>query len=150
MEQRPQPAETAREEVVHEIVARFNRRDLEGLLERYADDAALHEPYVEEPIAGKKALRRFHEELFRAFPDETLEIRQLISSGDWVVARIVASATHSGEFLGMAPTGRRFTVPECTVFEFRGDLVENVWVYVDSGSIARQLGYTFAPAGDAS
>jgi hypothetical protein len=93
-----QPAETARAEVVCEIVSRFNRRDLEGLLER----------------------------------------------------RVVASATHAGEFLGMTPTGRRFTVPECTVFEFRGDLVQNVWVYVDSGSIARQLGYAFAPTGGAS
>jgi len=134
------------EQAVRDLVARFNARDLEGMLALYAGDATLHEPFIEEPIFGKSALRTFHEELFRSFPDETLEIEQLLSEDDWVVARLIASATHSGEFLGMRPTGRRFSVRECTVFQFRGGRVQNVWVYVDSGSIARQLGYTFAPA----
>jgi steroid delta-isomerase-like uncharacterized protein len=154
MRLRPRRAEAergrrSREQAVRDLVARFNAKDLEGMLGLYADDAALYEPFLEEPIAGKDALRAFHEELFRSFPDERLELEQLLSDGDFVVARLVAGATHSGDFLGMPPTGRRFSVRECTVFELRDGLVRNVWVYVDSGSIARQLGFAFAPAGGA-
>jgi steroid delta-isomerase-like uncharacterized protein len=150
MRKRPRQAETAtqersHEQVVRDLVSCFNARDLDELLELYTPDAALYEPFLEQPITGTAALRAFHEEPFRSFPDETLEIEQLLSQGEWVVARLVASATHSGEFLGMPPTGRRFSVRECTVFRFSVRRVQSVWVYVDSGSIARQLGYTFAP-----
>lgn len=151
MRPRRRQAESAREEGLHEqvvrrLVERFNARDLEGMLELYAADATLHEPFLDEPVSGTRALRAFHQELFGAFPDEALEIEELLSKDDRVVARLVATATHSGAFLGMPPTGRRFSVRECTVFRFRDGRVQEVWVYVDSGAIARQLGYGFAPA----
>ena len=134
------------EATVHAIVEAFNRNDLEGVLAQFAPDAALHEPYVDEPIAGTEALREFHRVLFEAFPDETLTVEQLLSTDDWVIARTVASGTQTGDFLGIAPTGRRFSVPECLVYQMGGDgRVVNQWTYVDSGMIAKQLGYGFAP-----
>jgi steroid delta-isomerase-like uncharacterized protein len=130
---------------VRTIVEAFNANDLERVLACFAPDAALHEPYVDEPIAGTEALREFHQVLFEAFPDETLTIEQLLSTGHWVIARTVASGTQTGEFLGIPPTGRRFSVPECLVYEMDDDArVRNQWTYVDSGLIAKQLGYGFA------
>ena len=137
------------EETVRRLVAAFNRNDLETVLDCFAPDAVLHEPYVAEPIAGTERLRDFHQVLFAAFPDETLAIEQLISSGDWVVARTIARGTQTGGFLGIPPTGRQFSVPECLVYELREDgRIRNQWTYVDSGQIAEQLGYAFAPAAD--
>ena len=98
------------ESAVRAIVEAFNANDLEGVLRRFAPDAALHEPYVDEPIAGTEALRDFHQTLFEAFPDETLTIEHLLSVENWVIARTVASGTQTGEFLGIPPTGRRFSV----------------------------------------
>ncbi|MGH3004751.1 MAG: ester cyclase [Gaiellaceae bacterium] len=138
------------EETVRRLVEAFNRNDLETVLDCFAADAVLHEPYVEEPIAGTERLRDFHQVLFDAFPDETLAIEQLISTGDWVIARTVASGTQTGDFLGIPPTGRRFSVPECLVYEMREDgRICNQWTYVDSGQIAQQLGYALAPAAEA-
>src|SRR5262245_13659454 len=46
---------------------------------------------------------------FRAsFPDMRMEVIDLIAEGDRVVGRFACSATHLGEWLGHAPTGRRF------------------------------------------
>ena len=46
---------------------------------------------------------------FRAsFPDVHMELMELIAEGDKVVGRFTCSATHQGEWLGQAPTGRRF------------------------------------------
>lgn len=139
------------EATVRAIVEAFNVNDLEGVLERFAPAAALHEPYVDEPIAGTEALRDFHQSLFEAFPDETLTIEHMLSTGNWVIARTVASGTQTGDFLGIPPTGRRFSVPECLVYELGDDgRVVNQWTYVDSGLIAKQLGYGFAPTGEVS
>ena len=56
------------------------------------------------------------------------------------------SGTQTGDFLGIPPTGRRFSVPECLVYQMDdGGRVVNQWTYVDSGMIAKQLGYGFAP-----
>lgn len=139
------------ESTVRAIVEAFNANDLEAVLECFAPDAALHEPYVDEPIAGTEALRDFHQRLFEAFPDETLTIEHMLSTGSWVIARTVASGTQTGEFLGIPPTGLRFSVPECLVYEMGDDgRVVNQWTYVDSGLIAKQLGYGFAATGEAS
>lgn len=133
------------EKTVRKVVEDFNRKDLEGVLAAFAEDAALHEPFIEDPIKGADALRDFHKSLFSAFPDETMEVVQLIADDSHVVARTIAAGSHTGEFLGMKPTGRRFSVPECLVYEFDDlGLIVNQWTYVDSGSIAKQFGYGFA------
>ncbi|MFC7546860.1 ester cyclase [Plantactinospora sp. GCM10030261] len=142
-------SESSNEATVHRVVDAFNRKHLDEVLAEFTPAAALREPFIEEPIAGMDALRDFHAGLFESFPDEILTIVQLISAGDWVVARTTASGTHTGDFLGMRPTGRPFSVPECLVYQFDADgRIANQWTYVDSGSIAKQFGYTFAPASD--
>ena len=43
-----------------------------------------------------------------AISDQHVTARHIVSEGDHVVAHISFSATHSGELLGVPPTGRRF------------------------------------------
>lgn len=141
------PAEN--EETVRRANRAFSEKDMEALLACYADDMVQYEPFIEEPIAGKEALRRYYEGSFSYFPDETIEIQRLISHHEWVVGQWTCRGTQTGEFIGLAPTGRRFDVPECGIYEFRDDgLVQNLWVYVDSGTIAKQLGYVFTVVPD--
>ncbi|MFC7546856.1 ester cyclase [Plantactinospora sp. GCM10030261] len=136
----------ARQEVANEALVRraneaFTRKDLETLLACYADDAVQYEPFIDEPIAGKQKLREYFEGSFRYFPDESITIEQLISDGPWVVGKWRCRGTHSGDFLGMPATGRQFDVPEATIYEIRDGRVQNLWVFVDSGTIAKQFGF---------
>lgn len=136
--------QAANEETVRRANRAFSAKNMEALLACYADDMLQYEPFIEEPIAGMDALRRYYEGSFEYFPDETIEIGNLISIGKWAVGQWVCRGTQTGDFIGLPPTGRRFEVPECGVYEFREDgLVQNLWVYVDSGTIAKQLGYTW-------
>lgn len=43
----------------------------------------------------------------RTYPDLHLTIDQQIAEGEWVVTRVTMTGTHSGEWLGMRPTGER-------------------------------------------
>ena len=40
------------------------------------------------------------------YPDLRLTIQRQVAEGEWVATQVVATGTHSGEWLGMTPTGR--------------------------------------------
>jgi predicted ester cyclase len=79
---------------------------------------------------------------FRAsFPDVHMEIVELIAEDDKVVGRFTCSATHLGEWLGQAPTGRRFErVDEVSIFRFRDGKIVHVWSLEDTLGRLQQLG----------
>jgi ketosteroid isomerase-like protein len=78
---------------------------------------------------------------FRAsFPDVHMELVELIAEGDTVVGRFTCSATHLGDWLGHAPTGRRFErVDEVSIFRFRDGQIVHVWSLEDTLNRLRQL-----------
>ena len=81
---------------------------------------------------------------FRAsFPDVQMEIVELIAEGDTVVGRFTCSATHLGDWLGHAPTGRRLErVDEVSIFRFLDGRIVQVWSLEDTLGRLRQLGLT--------
>jgi len=84
---------------------------------------------------------------FRAsFPDVHMEIVDLIAEGDKVVGRFTCSATHLGDWLGHAPTGRRFErVDEVTIFRLGDGRIADSWSLEDTLSRLRQLGLIAGP-----
>ena len=76
-----------------------------------------------------------------AFPDFEMEIVDLISEDDKVAAHFRCSGTHLGEWLDVAPTGRRFeSVDEVYIFEIRGGKLISALGVEDNLSRLRQLG----------
>jgi predicted ester cyclase len=79
-------------------------------------------------------------EIRRAFPDYAGTNVYQIAEGDKVANRFVALGTHLGEFMGVAPTGKRV--------EFVGNSIDRVvegrivesWVELDLLGVLRQLG----------
>jgi predicted ester cyclase len=76
-----------------------------------------------------------------SFPDMHMELLELVAEGDRVVARFACSATHSGDWRGHPPTGRRFEgVDEVYFFTFDGERIAAVWGVEDTLERFRQLG----------
>jgi predicted ester cyclase len=100
----------------------------------------IEELYAPE-LAG--AARRWIAPFRASFPDVNMEVVELIGEGDAVVGRFSCSATHLGEWLGHAPTGRRFErVDEVSIFRFREGRIAQVWSLEDNLGRLRQLGMT--------
>jgi hypothetical protein len=62
-------------------------------------------------LAGKEfagLARRWISPFRGSFPDFRMEIVELVAEDDTDVAHLKCSGTHTGEWLGVAPTGRRF------------------------------------------
>ena len=79
---------------------------------------------------------------FRAsFPDTHMEILDLIAEDETVVGRFTCSGTHLGDWLGYAPTGRRFeAVDEVGIYRFRDRQIEETWGLEDTFGRLEQLG----------
>jgi predicted ester cyclase len=76
-----------------------------------------------------------------SFPDVRMEIVELVEEGDTVVGRFLCSATHSGEWRGHAPTGRRFEdVDEVYFFRVADRRISAGWGIEDSLARYKQLG----------
>ena len=92
------------------------------------------------------AARRWITPFRASFPDVHMEVIDLIAEGDKVVGRFTCSATHLGNWLGHAPTGRRFEqVDEVAIFRLRDGRIANTWSLEDNLSRLQQLGLTVSP-----
>ena len=87
-------------------------------------------------------------ELFRAFPDFRFEVLDTTTARSRCAVRWRASATFAGpgRFQGFAPNGARIELEGCDVVTVSNDLITHNDAYIDSGEIARQLGF-LPPAG---
>jgi predicted ester cyclase len=119
----------ANKTVVRRLVAEvLNGGHLEVIDELYTPEVA-------------PAARRWIAPFRASFPDVHMEIVELIAEGDKVVGRFTCSGSHLGEWLGQAPTGRRFEgVDEVSIFRFRDGKIVHAWSLEDTRSRLQQLG----------
>ena len=76
-----------------------------------------------------------------SFPDVHMDVVDLIAEGNKVVGRFTCSGTHSGEWRGHAPTGRRFeAVDEVSIFRLREGKIVHAWGIEDNLARLEQLG----------
>jgi predicted ester cyclase len=76
-----------------------------------------------------------------AFPDLRMEAQDVLASGDKVVARVRATGTHEGEFMGLPATGKGVDVQLIDIIGFGDDgLAREHWGVFDALSMMQQLG----------
>jgi steroid delta-isomerase-like uncharacterized protein len=114
--------------------------------EKYvASDAILHNAY---PAAGsdinawKDRVRMFA----AGFSDIHVTIEDQIAEGDKVVTRTVFSATHTGTFRGVPPTGRRISADELQITRMKDGKIAERWSLLDIASLLKQLGTDRVPS----
>jgi steroid delta-isomerase-like uncharacterized protein len=134
-----------RQAVLDEI-ADLSRGDLEAVLSYYTEDVYFEDVSVPQPCRGKQEMREFMAVFYRAFPDLHIEVRNCVAAGSFVTAEYDLIGTHTGEFLGHAPTGRAFRIKAVSVYEHDGELFTRETVYYDSATLFGQLGLPVGPA----
>jgi predicted ester cyclase len=102
-------------------------------------DATIRTPLPGD-ATGAEVLGQVWAVLLRAFPDLHLTVEDLIGEEDKVVARIVVTGTHLGEYMGREPTGKSIAYDEIFIFRFASGRVVETWGVVDVFSQMKQLG----------
>ena len=119
---------------------RFNAGDLDGFSARLAADFVEHE---ETPglAPTKEGVLEFFRMYRAAFPDLHMEPQDVFTSGDRAVARVRATGTQQGEFMGMPPSGKSVDVELIDIIRFDDDgLAHEHWGVVDLMTMMQQLG----------
>jgi steroid delta-isomerase-like uncharacterized protein len=91
-------------------------------------------------LQGREPVRDFltwmHTQAFDAHP----EIKSLIVGDGQAALEADLVGTHTGEFLGMPPTGKSVHVPYCVIYDLREDKIAALRAYIPMELFARQLG----------
>lgn len=73
------------------------------------------------------------------FPDMEVTIEEVLVSGDRVAVRCVVTGTHSAEFLGVEPTGRRIEFRAFDFHRIEGGRIAQSWHLEDFARVLQQL-----------
>lgn len=122
------------------IYEQISAGDVDGFGDALAEDFVDHEelPGLEPTREGVKAFFRMY---LAAFPDLRMVPEDVLPSGDKVVARVRATGTHRGDFMGIPATGRTVDVQLVDIMRFGDDgLVHEHWGVFDSMTMMQQLG----------
>lgn len=76
------------------------------------------------------------------FPDAEMRIDDIFASEDKAVYRWTGTGTHQGEFLGIAPTGKRVTIQGITIARVENGQVVETWRQFDFMGALEMLGLT--------
>jgi predicted ester cyclase len=118
----------------------INQKHL-AVLDELAGDPYVSHDLPSDPVALKSFIGGFHS----AFPDGHITIGQMIAEGNTVAVRLTFRGTHTGEFQGIAPTGKAVTVPAMDMYRLvDGKIVEH-WGGPNLLSLLQQLGVVPAP-----
>ena len=118
----------------------LNADDIDGFGELLANDFVEHEetPGLAPTKDGVKTFFRMYR---AAFPDLHMNAEDVLATGDKVVARVRATGTNRGEFMGMPATGKRIDVQLIDIMRFGDDgLVREHWGVIDALAMMQQLG----------
>lgn len=115
-------------------------RDQERPLdERFTDDFTDHDPADGQPEGGG-GIAWFWETFGESFSDVDRTVLETIVTPTKFVTISDLSGTHTGEFMGHAPTGKRFTVRNVQVIGYRDGKACDRWGSTDVLGILQQLG----------
>ncbi|HEY2099753.1 ester cyclase [Amycolatopsis sp. NBC_01480] len=135
------------ERLVGDFVSAYNTGNPELLDRCLAADYRHPNPAVPDRAAFKAVVGRW----CSVVADLELAVQDLIVEGDKIVARMTFSGRQVGEMLGIAPTGRVFSVGLIDIFLVEDGLLAQHWDEMDLLGLHRQLGAlpepVAAPAG---
>lgn len=92
--------------------------------------------------AGKEGMKQAMERVSAGLSDTKMTIEDVIAEGDRVAVRITSSAVQSGEFMGMAPSGKRYEIGEIHIFRVSDGRIAEHWHQADFMGMMKQLGAT--------
>lgn len=127
------------------LVRRFytellNTHDLDRAAEFIAEDFFDHNFYYEGLPQGLEGFRQMFAASFAAFPDLHFTIDELLAEGDKVVSCETMCGTHQGEFMGHAPSGKRFEVRNINILRIKEGQIQERWGIFEELKMLQQLG----------
>lgn len=121
---------------VYEVFSKGNLDEFDAFV---TDDFVEHEDLMGAPPT-KEGVKQFIAQLRAAFPDLAMRATHVVEQDDMIAARFEAHGTHTGEFMGIAPTGRSFSVHGYDLLRIKDGRSSEHWGSFDALTMFQQLG----------
>ena len=126
-------------ELVRTTLDLLNANDLDACVARMAPDFVMHLAESPEPLPGPEGWRQGAMMLRQAFPDFHIDLDDIVADEDRVAVRLTLQGTHTGEFLGFAPTGRQVKYVSHEFYRIADGVFAEEWMCSDTATLFQQL-----------
>ena len=113
--------------------------DVIGLEEVTDPNVVSHGAWPDEP-GGLEGVRQTMFWLARVFSDQRWEIHRLVQEDDMVVVHATHHGRHTGDLMGIPPTGRQVAYDYVHILRYRDGKAVEHWGVRDDMTLMRQLG----------
>ncbi|MFX1250531.1 MAG: ester cyclase [Promethearchaeota archaeon] len=121
--------------IVRKFIESYNNRNLD-FDDLFAPDYFDH-THQQKGLENTKQLMNI---AFKAFPDWYETIEEINAEGDKVWVRLTYTATHTGEYLGLAPTGKKVTLTAVAIYRIANEKIVEGRFITDQLDFLKQLG----------
>ena len=94
----------------------------------------------EQDVRGPDEFKPFVANMRGALPDTHIHIDDMFSSGDRVAVRVTLQGTHTGNGLGVPPTGRKVSIKGIIIVRVIDGRIAEGWNSYDQLGLLRQIG----------
>jgi steroid delta-isomerase-like uncharacterized protein len=123
----------------------WNRGDLDLIDKIMVADAKYHGPHMPNGLGTREDWKNAISMYRNAFPDSHVSFEELIASGEKIVGRWTATATHTGQLPGIETTGRPIAIGGITIYRFDKGKIAEAWEQLDMLGMWQQLGVIDLP-----
>jgi len=122
--------------LIRSLYETANKQNLALLVKSMAPDYFDHDLQ----LRGRESVKQFETMFFKSFPDLHVTIEGMTAEGDKVWVRVKYEGTHKGEYHGISPTGKKFTMTAVSIYRIvEGKVAERESVF-DALDFYKQLG----------
>ena len=125
--------------VFQKMMSALNSKDLTTLESVVADDFVDNDAMPGMATDREGMINMMHMFL-GAFPDLNLTVNHWVAEGELVVGAMTTSGTQTGEFMGMPPSGKKFSMSEMHMARVANGKIVEHWGVGDHMSMMQQLG----------
>ena len=124
--------------IVRGVIEAENERNYALLDEFLAPDFVNNQ--LTQEFRGREIYKQGCETFVKAFPDFHGTIEDITAEGDKVWIRYKGTGTHKGEWLGLAPTGKKMTMNSLAIYRIVDAKVVEMTVVKDLLDFFKQIG----------
>ena len=137
---RGEPLNSTPDQLIREWFECLWNQGQEETIERLAAPDFVVHGIGPDAIRGAAALKPLYRVFRAALPDIHISVDRTVTEGDMVAAHCHVTGTHTGEGLGVAPTGRRVEFWGIAMGRVRGGQLVEGWNCFDFLSLYEQIG----------
>jgi steroid delta-isomerase-like uncharacterized protein len=119
----------------------WNAKRSDQMLKFVTDDTLFHSVSLDAaPVHGPDGFAPLFNTLTAAFPDIHFTVQNVIESGDYAAGHWTATMTHTGDGMGVKPTGQKVEIAGMAIIRCADGKVAECWDQWDRLGLLSKIG----------